>query len=255
MGDPAHVPLVAALRNLQPELDGARAIIVVTAHWEAENPSFSSSSSPRMLYDYFGFPEETYRLNYPAPGAPELAEQAASALRANGFTPDLDAERGLDHGTFVPLMLMRPAADIPVLQMSLLSSLDPARHIALGRALGPLLADGVVLVGSGFSFHNMQALVGRLAPQQLRQGQHLAVGFHDWLDGVICDTSTSAVDQTRMLTAWADAPGARFCQPREEHLLPLHVCFGAAQGAGLSTATRTFAEPLLGFETRGYRWG
>ncbi|WP_281016324.1 MULTISPECIES: class III extradiol ring-cleavage dioxygenase [unclassified Minwuia] len=255
MGDPAHVPLVEALTALRPGLQGAKAIIVVTAHWEAETPSFSSSAAPGMLYDYFGFPEETYRLNYPAPGAPDLAEAAAAALRVAGFTPALDPERGFDHGTFVPLMLMRPEADIPVLQMSLLSSLDPARHIAMGQALGPLLDDGVVLLGSGFSFHNMQALVGRLSPQQRAGGQQLASEFHDWLDSVICDPAADAAERTHRLTAWADAPGARFCQPREEHLLPLHVCFGAAQAAGLPAATRTFAEPLLGFEARGYGWG
>ena len=130
IGDPAHAPLVTALTGLRPILDGAKAIIVVTAHWEAETPSFSSSAAPGMLYDYFGFPEETYRLNYPAPGAPELAARAAQALGADGFATRLDPERGFDHGTFVPLMLMRPEADIPVLQMSLLASLDPARHIA-----------------------------------------------------------------------------------------------------------------------------
>lgn len=255
MGDPAHAPLVTALTGLRPLLDGAKAIIVVTAHWEAEIPSFNSSPAPGMLYDYFGFPEETYRLNYPAPGAPQLAARAAQALDADGLAANLDPERGFDHGTFVPLMLMRPEADIPVLQMSLLSSLDPARHVAMGHALGPLLDDGVVLLGSGFSFHNMQALVGRLPPQQKAEGQHMAVHFHDWLDSVICDPALDAADQTRRLTAWTEAPGARFCQPREEHLLPLHVCFGAAQAAGLPAATRIFAEPLLGFEARGYAWG
>jgi len=255
LGDPAHAPLVTALTGLRPMLDGAKAIIVVTAHWEAEVPSFSSSPAPGMLYDYFGFPEETYRLNYPAPGAPELAEKAAQALGADGFAAVLDPERGFDHGTFVPLMLMRPQADIPVLQMSLLAALDPARHIAMGQALGPLLDGGVVLLGSGFSFHNMQALVGRMSPQQKVQGQHLATEFHDWLDSVICDPATGPADQTRRLTAWTDAPGARFCQPREDHLLPFHVCLGAAQAAGLPAATRIFAEPLLGFATRGYGWG
>jgi aromatic ring-opening dioxygenase catalytic subunit (LigB family) len=255
IGDPAHAPLVRVLTALRPALEGARAIITVTAHWEAAEPTLSSGAAPGMIHDYYGFPEETYRLSYPAPGAPDLAAAAEEALRSAGFEPELDPERGYDHGTWVPLMLMRPEADIPVLQMSLLSDLDPARHIAMGRALGTLLKEGVVLIGSGFSFHNMQALVGRLAPQQQAQGREMAVAFHDWLDSVIRDSASDPEALTRALANWADAPGARFCQPREEHLLPLHVCAGAALAAGLPAPERTYTGPLLGYETRGYAWG
>ncbi len=169
MNDPAHVPLVEALTALRPacrgEGDHCR-----HRRLGGGDPSFSSSVAPGMLYDYFGFPEETYRLNYPAPGAPDLAEAAAAALRVAGFTPALDPERGFDHGTFVPLMLMRPEADIPVLQMSLLSSLDPARHIAMGQALGPLLDDGVVLLVPVSASTTCRRWSVRLSPQQRAGG-------------------------------------------------------------------------------------
>ena len=253
LGDPAYVPLARALKAQGDELAGARAIIVVTAHWEAAQPSLSSAAHPGMLYDYYGFPEAAYRITYPAPGAPELAQAVADTLAAAGFRPELDAGRGYDHGTFVPMLLMRPEADTPVLQMSLLASLDPGEHIALGRALAGALGDDIVLIGSGFSFHNIPALIGRLSPQDAAEGRSRAAAFHDWMDGVVCDPGLEPAQRHRELVAWDRAPGARFCQPREEHLLPLHVCFGAAQAAGMSVSP-FFAEPVKGYRTSGYVW-
>lgn len=249
LGDPNYARLAEALRALHPQVAGSKAIIVVTAHWEADQPHLSAAAKPGMLYDYYGFPDAAYQISYPAPGAPELAQEAASALAAAGFEPELDAERGYDHGTFVPMALIQPEADIPLLQMSLLSSLDPAAHIAMGRALAPLLADGITVIGSGFSFHNLPALTGRLGGN-LRQGQKMAEDFHDWLDEAVCGPSE---ERSRRLNAWVEAPGARFCHPREEHLLPLHVCFGAAEAAGLPPV-RFFGEPVKGYQTTGYHW-
>ncbi len=253
LGDPGYARLASALKAQGEALAGARAIIVVTAHWETPQPCLTSAARPGMLYDYYGFPEAAYRLCYPAPGAPDLAETVAAALTVAGFSPELDATRGYDHGTFVPMLLMRPAADIPILQMSLLASLDAAEHVALGCALAGALGDDIVLVGSGFSFHNIPALIGRLSPGDAAKGQAQAAAFHHWMDKVICDPGLTAGQRERELVAWASAPGARFCHPREEHLLPLHVCLGAAQAAGLS-AGQFFAEPVKGYQTSGYIW-
>jgi 4,5-DOPA dioxygenase extradiol len=253
MDNPGYARLSAALRELGPILQGAAAIIVVTAHWETARPCLTNASRPGMLYDYYGFPEQAYQITYPAPGAPALAKSVAQALAAAGLEAEFDDERGFDHGTFVPMALMRPEADIPILQMSVLASLDPAQHISMGAALAPLLADNIVLIGSGFSFHNLKALQGRLDEQEAQQGQSLAKEFHDYLDHAVCASELRDEERKQLLVNWEKAPGARFCQPREEHLLPLHVCYGAAHRASAS-GTRIFGEPVKGYQTSGYYW-
>ncbi len=253
LDDAGYARLAEKLKSLHAEVAGAKSIILVTAHWETDRPTMTISERPGMLYDYNGFPEETYRIKYPAPGAPALANKVANALSARGFQTDFNQERGFDHGTFVPMMLIRPEADIPILQMSVLSSLDPAQHHKMGRALAEVLGDDIVLIGSGFSFHNLKALTGRLNEEDAAQGQNLAAAFHDWLDGIVCGSELSAEARDRALIDWAAAPGARFCQPREEHLLPLHVCVGAAQAANM-TASSIFGEPVKGYQTSGYQW-
>ncbi len=253
MEDPGYARLSAELRGLGPVLGNAKAVILVTAHWETERPCLSTAPRPGMLYDYHGFPEQAYRITYPAPGAPSLAISVAEALASRGFEPEFDNERGFDHGTFVPMALIRPEADIPILQMSVLASLNAAQHIEIGRALAPLLDDQIVLIGSGFSFHNMKALQGRLGAEHAHRGRSLAKEFHDYLDRAICATDLRQEDRDQMLVNWDSAPGARFCQPREEHLLPLHVCYGAAREAHLD-ATQIFGEPVKNFQTSGYHW-
>jgi aromatic ring-opening dioxygenase catalytic subunit (LigB family) len=253
LDNPGYARLSIALRDLGPVLQSASAIIVVTAHWETDRPCLTTSPRPGMLYDYYGFPEQAYQITYSAPGAPTLARSVAEALAAAGLEAEFDDVRGFDHGTFVPMALMRPEADIPILQMSVLASLDPAQHIAMGAALAPLLQDDIVLIGSGFSFHNLKALQGRLGEQEAQRGQSLAKEFHDYLDRAVCAPELGIEDRNLMLMNWENAPGARFCQPREEHLLPLHVCYGAASQAGLS-GTRIFGEPVKGFQTSGYLW-
>ena len=250
MGEPSYARLAAMLRGLNAEVAGCRAIVVVTAHWEEAGPCLSTAARPGMLFDYQGFPPETYEYRYAAPGAPALAGEVAAALAAAGFEAGSDAERGFDHGTFVPMLLIRPEADIPVLQMSLLASLDAERHLALGRALAGLLDRNIALIGSGFSFHNIPALIGRLGARA-EQGQALAAEFHAWLDETVCAPELAPDERDRRLIDWESAPGARFCHPREEHLLPLHVCFGAAAQAGLATR-QIFGEPVKGFQTSGY---
>ncbi|MGB7180312.1 MAG: class III extradiol ring-cleavage dioxygenase [Burkholderiaceae bacterium] len=252
LNDPGYAGLSASLRSLAPVVADSKAIILVTAHWETENPSITSAANPALIYDYYGFPEASYQIVYSAPGAPELAQSVAAALTDDGFAPVLEPDRGYDHGVYVPMILMRPQADIPILQMSVLSSLDPAAHVSLGHSLARVLGDDVMLVGSGYSFHNIGALTGRTR-LDLPKARGQAKAFHHWMDAIICDSPASVQERTDALISWADAPGARFCQPREEHLMPLHVCFGAAVASGLK-ARRVFGEEVKGFQTSGYLW-
>ncbi len=210
-----------------------RAVLVVSAHWEAEHPTVMASASPPLLFDYQGFPEETYRLSWPAPGAPELARRIAALLWAHGFAPAEDGARGFDHGTFIPLMLSWPDAGVPTLQLSLLADLDPARHLALGRALAPLRDEGVLIIGSGMSFHNMR-LFGRADARQVSET------FDAWLTK---SATATPVERDNALEQWATAPAGRQAHPREEHLLPLLVVAGAAGAdAGKLTFNGTFAD-------------
>jgi aromatic ring-opening dioxygenase catalytic subunit (LigB family) len=194
------------------------AVLMVSAHWEAPVATLMTSPAPPMLYDYTGFPPSTYRLQWPAPGAPELAPRVRALLEGAGFIVGEDARRGFDHGTFVPMMLALPKADLPVLQLSLLSDMDPVRHLALGAALEPLRDEGVLLLGSGNSYHNMRGFghASSTAPSR---------AFDAWL---VQTVALAAPARRERLADWARAPGARACHPREEHLLPLHVMAGAA---------------------------
>ena len=195
------------------------AILIVTAHWEAPVPTFTSGANPALIYDYYGFPTETYALQYPAPGQPALAAQAAQLLDQAGFSVRTDAEYGWDHGVFIPLKVMYPDAHIPVVAMSLQDDLDPGLHCQLGRALSSLRDEGVLIVGSGMSYHNLRDFAGQ-AP-----ASH---AFHDWLDQALSGDWKSRTDQ---LKHWRVAPGGVASHPREEHLLPLMVASGAGSDA------------------------
>ena len=248
MGDDGHKGMIAQLRAMAGQVAGSRAIAVVTAHWEGDVVQLSGAAQPALLFDYYNFPPETYEYQYPAPGAPKLAQEASTLITAAGLKSHIDQERGFDHGTFVPLMLIRPAADIPILQLSLLASLDPDAHIALGRALSPLLEQGVTFIGSGFSFHNL----GTMSLGQPMTGSE-DQAFDSWLNDTLVGPNFSPAQRLDNLVNWSDAPGARFCHPREEHLLPLHVCYGAAAAAGL-VGENIYQEKLMGFMTSGFRW-
>ena len=220
-----------------------RAIVVVSGHWEEPVPTVSSRPDYSMLYDYYGFPEDTYRLQYPAPGSPAVAREVVDALAAAGLPSATEHERGYDHGVFVPFMLVAPDATIPVVPLSLVAGLDPARHIALGRALAPLRHDRILIVGSGMSFHNLRALFGG-ADVLARSSR-----FDAWLNDAV--TGDPALRDAR-LTAWSSAPEARFAHPREEHLLPLMVAAGAAEG---EAGQRVFNDEVMGAATSGFRFG
>ncbi len=199
-----------------------RAIVAISAHWEAPVPTVMTSARPSIYYDYYGFPPDTYRIPWPAPGEPRLAARVRELLEGAGFQTAEDSERGFDHGTFVPLKLAVPDADVPTIQLSLEAGLDPARHLAIGRALEPLRADDVLLVGSGMSYHNLRDFGARI-PSEQRAARSRP--FDDWLRRIALLDSTA---RNAELVRWQSAPNARIAHPREEHLLPLMVISGAA---------------------------
>lgn len=249
MGDPMHQAMVDFLKGTQATVGQPSAILLISAHWECAQPTLTSGAAPELIYDYGGFPPEMYQLKYPAPGSPDLANKAAQLLASAGFDPALDPQRGFDHGVFVPLLLMFPDAQIPVVQLSLLSSLDPAAHLAMGQAIAPLVDDNVLIVGSGFTFHNMGAFdLGRSGADVPVDAQNQA--FEEWLRHTCTSSELSAEDRTARLVGWEDAPGARWSHPREEHLLPLHVCSGAGGGP----ADLAFDDLVLGMRSSGYSW-
>jgi len=221
-----------------------RAIVMVSAHWLSGDVAVGSSHAPEMIFDYYGFPAHTYELRYPAPGQPELADRIRGLLSAQSIRSHSDPSRGFDHGVFIPLLLMFPEADIPVVTVSLLDSLDPAAHLEMGQALSPLRDEGVLIVGSGMSFHNMRGYRDpRFAPVSDR--------FDHWLiDAVEAPPDT----RTRALTQWEHAPDARLCHPpgAEEHLLPLMVAAGAASD---DTGRCVFSDRVMQTTVSAFRFG
>lgn len=249
LGDPAHAGLARFMADVPARLGKPKAILVVSAHWEEPQASVTAAAQPELIYDYYGFPPESYQIRYPAPGAPELAARLGELLAARNIAVQADLSRGFDHGLFVPLKLMYPAADIPCIQLSLLSSLDPAEHIRLGEALAPLCDEGVLIIGSGLSFHNLRAFFS--APTEKSVADSLA--FDEWLRHALTASDMGDEERAEQLRHWQQAPAARFCHPREEHLLPLHVCFGVARARGMS-AEVVFNDHLMGMWTSGFLW-
>lgn len=219
-----------------------RALLVVTAHWEERVPTVSTAQRPPMLYDYYGFPPESYTITWPAPGDPALAARVRALLSERGIESAEDAERGFDHGTFVPMKLSFPQADVPCVQLSLRRDLDPAAHLELGRALEPLRSEGVLVVGSGMSFHNMRGFGQRAALAA-------SIEFDGWLRETI---ALPAADRDARLSRWAEAPSARYCHPREEHLVPLMVIAGAA---GADRGTAPYSDVVLGTRVSAVHFG
>ncbi|MRV74121.1 dioxygenase [Duganella sp. FT92W] len=211
--------LKASLEAIPAELGRKpRAVLVVTAHWEAPQLRISSGAAPGMIYDYGGFPDYTYRIRYGAPGAPDVAARVQALLRDAGIVAHLDPERGYDHGTFSAMAPIYPDADVPIVQLSLKAGLDPAEHLAIGRALAALRNEDVLIVGSGLSYHNLRQFGGAGA-----QASHL---FDAWLRDTM---ALPPAERSARLLAWEQAPAARQAHPREEHLLPLMVAVGAAE--------------------------
>lgn len=213
-------PLEDSLQAIPAELGVTpRAILAVSGHWEAPEFTVQTHARPPMLYDYGGFPEFTYHLDYPAPGSPEVAARVGDLLTAAGLPVQTDDQRGFDHGVFAPLFVAYPNADVPILQLSIKSGYDPATHLAAGRALAPLRDEGVLIVGSGLSFHNLRAFGAA--------GARASAEFDRWLTPMLVDDVGAA--RSRRLLEWDRAPSARASHPSEDHLIPLMVAVGAAE--------------------------
>jgi aromatic ring-opening dioxygenase catalytic subunit (LigB family) len=220
----SHDVLEAALRDIPAQLARhgyakPHAVLVISAHWEMPQFTVLAQTRPDLLYDYGGFPPETYRVRYAAPGAPELAQRVATLLRGAGLDAAQETRRGWDHGVFVPLSVMYPEADVPVLQLSMQIGYDPATHLAAGRALAPLRNDGVLIIGSGLSYHNQRPRPGSVAAD--------SAAFDAWLGESLI--GTTAAERAQRLMHWAAAPGGRASHPHEDHLIPLLVAAGAAE--------------------------
>lgn len=220
-----------------------KAVLVITGHWEATDFTVSTAEHPPMDYDYTGFPEHTYHIQYPAPGSPALAARVRELLDLAAIPNREDPQRGFDHGTFVPLGLMYPDAEMPVVLLSLKSSYDPAEHIVAGKALAPLRDEGVLIIGSGLTYHNMRGF-GR------KESTPVADQFEAYLNHAI--TESDAKSRNELLLNWQKAPAARLAHPNEDHLMPLMVVAGAA---GNDVGSRVFVDHVMNVAMASYQFG
>ncbi len=243
--DASHQAMIDFMHWMPSQLRKPEFALVISAHWEENTVTLMGAEKPEMYYDYYGFPDQAYEITYPAPGSPEYATRIADLLTQNNIPARIDSQRGFDHGLFIPLKLMYPQADIPCLQLSLVRGLNPATHIALGRALRGLMDKNILVIGSGFSFHNMRAFSwgGGGSPDPANDA------FQDWLIDT-CTGSYSQPEREERLVQWEKAPSARYCHPREEHLLPLHVCLGMAG----RPAQLVFDDQILGKRSVAFLW-
>jgi len=246
LGDAGHSEMVSCLENIASRIPRPAALLVVSAHWEEPVPTIPAGANPPLIYDYSGFPDESYSIRYPCAGDPSLASLVHGLLENAGIEARLDESRGFDHGVFVPLKIMYPEAGIPCVQLSLVNTLDPARHMEIGRALGALSRKNVLVIGSGFSFHNLRTFFTAVT-DATRERNH---SFEQWLMETCCSRDLSEEERAHRLDHWSAAPGARYCHPREEHLLPLHVCYGVA---GLHCSEQ-FGLTIMNRESSMYLW-
>jgi aromatic ring-opening dioxygenase catalytic subunit (LigB family) len=246
MGEPADTwdKTAAWLRALASSLPARpTAILVISGHWEEPQFTVASVPKPGMIYDYGGFPPHTYQLQYTAPGSTELAARVVQLLEEAGIPVQVDTQRGFDHGVFIPFLLAFPDTDIPVVPLSLKSNLDPAEHIAAGKALAALRDEGVLIVGSGMSYHNMRAFRTPMATAP-------SLVFDNWLTDALAQSDADA--RLDRLTHWGEGAAARNAHPREEHLLPLMV----AAGAGANDAgERIFSDVVMQATISAFRFG
>jgi len=219
-----------------------KALLVISAHWEERVPTVMTAQQPPIYYDYYNFPSAAYEIKWPAPGSPSLGRRVRHLLGEAGFQTAEDAERGFDHGTFIPLGRAFPNADIPTAQLSLKAGLSPSEHLAMGRALAPLRDEGVFILGSGMSYHNMRAFSSKAADAE-------AESFDAWLHKTV---ALPPSERDASLVRWEAAPSARSVHPREEHLLPLMVVAGAA---GDDAAIVPYSGKVFGKRISGVQFG
>ena len=237
--------LEASLKALMAQLpERPRAVLAVSGHWEEPEFTVSSAAQPGMVYDYFGFPEHTYSIRYTAPGDPALAARVRELAGAAGIAMGDDPARGFDHGTFSMMQPIRPEADLPVVSLSMKQGYDPAAHFALGRALAPLREEGVVIMGSGLTYHNLRMFDARAADPSSR--------FDAWLRQTLLDLAPEA--RAAELMRWEQAPAARAAHPREDHLIPLMVALGAASDDP-ATCIYSQADLFGGITVSSWRFG
>jgi len=255
LGDPRQAALAKTLRTRVPKIlklgteEQPRAIVLVTAHWNTNVPTVSSGEKHELYYDYYGFPPEAYELKHDAPGSPEVAGLVESALKEAGLPAKKDAKRGWDHGVFVPMILINPTANIPIVQLSVLQNEDPATHFAIGRALATLRSQNIAIVGSGFaSLHNLQHMfsgVTRTPPfKKLNE---------EWSEQVADAVQTEDPEERKKkFDGWRAWKGAYDMHPRggAEHFLPLIVCAGAG-GEGKAKA---YSDEFVGLQMWSYYW-
>jgi 4,5-DOPA dioxygenase extradiol len=244
--DGSHHAMIDLLKTVTPDLGQPSAIVVISAHWEEHHVTITSGKTPSLIYDYSGFPAEAYEIKYPAPGKPALANKIYNLLRESNIEANLDDERGFDHGLFVPLKIMFPDASIPCVQLSLVKTLDPETHIKIGKALNDLRKENILVIGSGFSFHNLNAFFSRSADKTDAKNE----AFEHWLIDTCTNVDITDNDRETRLIHWREAPFARYCHPREEHLLPLHVCYGFSS----SVAKLVFDGKVAGKKASAFLW-
>lgn len=237
-------PLETSLKEMIADLGAPpKAILMISGHWEEDEVAVMGAPKPPMIYDYAGFPPHTYQIRYDAPGAPEIAARTLDLLQAAGIKSHIDPARGFDHGLYAPMEVMYPRADMPIFQISMLKSYDPADHMAIGRALKPLRDEGILIIGSGLSFHNLRLPRGA--------GKGPSAEFDAWLYEAM--TASPAARQEAMLN-WESAPAARICHEEEDHLVPVFVALGAAED---EPAERIYhhTSDLTGITVSNYRFG
>ncbi|KAF1952245.1 extradiol ring-cleavage dioxygenase [Byssothecium circinans] len=256
LGDPSHAAITKSLQTRVPKIlklgteEQPRAIVLVTAHWSTNEVRISSAEKHDLYYDYGGFPDEAYSLRYDAKGSPEVAELIRVVLGEVGIKAQKDGSRGWDHGVFVPMMLINPAANIPIIQLSVLTSESPSQHYALGRALSKLRSQNIAIVGSGFaSLHNTRAMFSGQTKTPAFKQLH-----EEWSESILDAIQTEDVEERgKKFEGWRGWKGAYEMHPRggAEHFLPLIVCAGAGGGKGKGKA---YSDEFMGLQMWSYYW-
>ncbi|RFU34754.1 hypothetical protein B7463_g1538, partial [Scytalidium lignicola] len=255
LGDPSQKAIIKSLKERIPALlrlgtkEAPRAIVVVTAHWLEKNPTISNAEKHELLFDYYGFPPQSYTFKYDAPGSPQVATEVFNALKSEGFTPEYDDTRGWDHGVFIPFLLIEPAAKIPIVQLSILSSQDASMHFAMGKALSKLRDHNIAIVGSGSaSFHNLRVLFSGILEDPSFKSLH-----EKWTDANTAALSKKhAASREKEFDNWRSWPGAYEMHPKggADHFMPLVVC----AGAGGEDKTEYFSDETWGINMWTYYW-